>query len=337
MALAVLAIICLVAATLLLLLLLVVRRVMLAREEGRHAEAATRVRPAAIAFIAADEPLPSGLSAYDQTVLAEQLRRYSQNLSGEASERIALYFRGSDAQRHALAGLRSRRRWRRADAAFALGDMAAAETAPALLQALEDPSRVVRTAAARSLGRLHADEAATPLIHALVTHSVPRGVAGSALLRMGPKITPQLRQLAATPEPDVQAVAVTLLGLVGDSHDTDVVDRALHDPSAEVRAAAAEALGRIGTPLSEAELEAALDDRARHVRAAAAASLGEIGTRAALERLIGVARTDEFRPARAAARAATKLDLAAVRAAAAEPGAGPHLHEAADRAALRAR
>jgi HEAT repeat protein len=332
---AVIAVIGLVTATVLLLLLLVLRRAVLTHDERRRVDAAARVRPAAIAFIAADEPLPADLSAYDQTVLAEQLRRYSKSLSGEASARIAFYFRGSAALRHALAGLQSRRSWRRADAAFALGDMAVAETVPALLRALDDRSRVVRTAAARSLGRLHADEAAIPLIQALVAHSVPRGVAGDALLRMGPKIVPQLRELAAAPEPDVQAVAVTLLGLVGDSRDADVVGHTLHDPSAEVRAAAAEALGRIGTPVSEAELQTALDDRVRHVRAAAATSLGEIGTRSALERLLDQARRDEFRPARAAARAATRLDVGAVRAAAAEPGAGPHLHEAADRAALR--
>jgi len=331
-----LAVIGLVAATLLLLLLLVVRRVLLARQERRHAEVATRLRPVAIAFIAADEPLPDDLSAYDQTVLAEQLRRYSQTLSGEASERIASYFGDSEALHDALAALRSRRSWRRADAAFALGDMAVAETAPELLGALEDRSRVVRTAAARGLGRLRATEAATPLVLALVEHRVPRGVAGNALLRMGSAIAPQLRELATPPEPEIQAIAVTLLGLVGDSRDADTVSRALHDPSADVRTAAAEALGRIGTPKSEPELEAALDDRARYVRAAAATSLGEIGSHSTLQRLLDLARTDEFRPARAAARAATKLDPAAVHAAAEERDAGPHLHEAADRAALRA-
>jgi hypothetical protein len=47
-----------------------------------------------------------------------------------------------------------------------------------------------------------------------------------------------------------------------------------------------------------------------------------------------IARTDRFRPARAAAQAVAAIDPAALRAAAAEPGAGAHLHEAADLAAL---
>jgi len=328
-----LAVIGLVAATLLLLLLLVIRRVLLARQERRHAEAATRMRPVAIAFIGADEPLPDDLSAYDQTVLAGQLRRYSQTLSGEAAERIASYFRASEALQQALAGLRARRSWRRADAAFALGDMAVAETTPELLRALGDRTRIVRTAAVRGLGRLQAKEATEPMVRALVEHTVPRGVAGNALLRMGPVIVPELRELATTPEPEMQAVAVTLLGLLGSSRDADVVGEALHDSSADVRVAAAEALGRIGTPKSEPELEAALDDRARYVRAAAATSLGEIGSPSVLDRLLDLARTDEFRPARAAAL----LDAGALSAAAADRDAGPHIHEAADRLALRAR
>jgi HEAT repeat protein len=331
-----LAVIGLVAATLLLLLLLVVRRVLLARQERRHTEAATRMRPVAIAFIGADEPLPDDLSPYDQIVLAEQLRRYSQTLSGEAAERIASYFRASEALQRALAGLRARRSWRRADAAFALGDMAVAETTPELLRALGDRKRIVRTAAVRGLGRLQAKEATEPMVRALVEHTVPRGVAGNALLRMGPVIVPELRELATTPEPEMQAVAVTLLGLLGSSRDADVVGEALHDSSADVRVAAAEALGRIGTPKSEPELEAALDDRARYVRAAAATSLGEIGSPSVLDRLLDLARTDEFRPARAAARAAALLDAGVLSAAAADRDAGPHIHEAADRLALRA-
>jgi HEAT repeat protein len=205
----------LVATTVVLLLVLIVRRLLLARRERRHATAADWLLPVAIEFVAGDEPLPDGLSAYDQTVLAEQLRRYSQMLSGEATERIALYFRDSDALREARRGLHSRRAWRRADAAFALGDMGIDETTPDLLRALGDRKRIVRTAAARALGRLKAEEATVPLVEAFVDNRVPRGVAGDALLRMGPKIARQLRELAGSREIELQATALTLLGLVG--------------------------------------------------------------------------------------------------------------------------
>jgi HEAT repeat protein len=324
----------LVATTVVLLLVLIVRRLLLARRERRHATAADWLLPVAIEFVAGDEPLPDGLSAYDQTVLAEQLRRYSQMLSGEATERIALYFRDSDALREARRGLHSRRAWRRADAAFALGDMGIDETTPDLLRALGDRKRIVRTAAARALGRLKAEEATVPLVEAFVDNRVPRGVAGDALLRMGPKIAPQLRELAGSREIELQATALTLLGLVGGAGDSDVPLERLQDPAADVRVAAAEALGRIGSPDCEPALEDALDDRMRLVRAAAASSLGTIGSRDALPKLLDIARTDEFRAARAAAQAAVKLDFAIAQAAADAPDAGPHLREAVDRAAL---
>ncbi len=109
---------------------------------------------------------------------------------------------------------------------------------------------------------------------------------------------------------------------------------ALRDPAAEVRAAAARALGRIGTPAAEPALRAALDDRAHFVRAEAALSLGAINARPALPQLLTIARTDRFRPARAAAQAVAAIDPGTLRAAAAEPDAGAHLHEAADLAAL---
>jgi len=324
----------LIAATVALLLVLVVRRLLLARGERRYAEVAERLLPVAIEFVAGDQSPPKGLSAYEQTVLAQQLRRYAQMLTGEATERITSYFRGSAALGAARRRLRSRLAWQRADAAFALGDMGVDEVTPELLRALDDRKRIVRTAAARALGRLQAEEATVPLVEAFVEHRVPRGVAGDALLRIGSKIAPQLRDLAGSPEIELQATALTLLGLVGDAGDSDVALERLQDPAADVRVAAAEALGRIGSPHAEPALHVALDDRMRFVRAAAASSLGTIGARNALPKLIEIARTDEFQPARAAAQAAVKLDLVAAQAAAEAPDAGPHLHEAVDRAAL---
>ena len=110
--------------------------------------------------------------------------------------------------------------------------------------------------------------------------------------------------------------------------------RALRDPSAEVREAAAEALGRVGAYDAEVELTGRLDDRVRGVRAAAATALGQIDARPALPKLIELARTDIFRPARAAARAVARIDPVALERVALDPDASRHLQEAADRQAL---
>jgi HEAT repeat protein len=163
---------------------------------------------------------------------------------------------------------------------------------------------------------------------------VPNGVAGQALVQLGPAAVPDLRALATHPSSRLRATAVALLGLVGDSSDGRMAVEALEDPSADVRAAAAGALGRVGGAAAEPALRTILDDRIHFVRAEAAGSLGRIGSKEAVPRLLEMARTDRFRPARAAAEAVARISPRALAAAAAEPGAGPHLHQAADLSAL---
>jgi hypothetical protein len=318
------------AAALLMLLVLAVRRIVLARRHRRHAESERRVRPLALAIVEGSEGEPPALSAGDQAVLAEVLGRYSRTLTGEADRRIAAYFRESPVLASATRELGSWRMWRRAAAAYALGDMRCTEAAPALLRALDDDKPEVRGAVARSLGRLGVNEAALPLIEALASRRVSTEVAGEALIELGSGVVPELRHMAGHPDWQIRAAAITLLGLVGDSGDSPVGVEALRDSSADVRRAAAEALGRIGSSDADAALRATLDDRAHVVRAAAAESLGVIGSRAAAPELLQVAQTDEFRPAHAAAEALARIDPRGLAAAAAEPGAGSHLHEAAD-------
>ena len=113
----------LVAVAFILLVALAVRRVALARRDRRRLEAERRVRPLAIALIEDEEADLPALSAYDQQALADVLARYSRKLSGEAGTRIGAYFRTSAALRAARGELGSRNAWRRAQAAYRLGDM----------------------------------------------------------------------------------------------------------------------------------------------------------------------------------------------------------------------
>jgi len=66
------------------------------------------------------------------------------------------------------------------------------------------------------------------------------------------------------------------------------------------------------------------------VRLHAARALGRIGEQQAVPALLDQARGDRFEAARSAAQALAVCDPAALLRAAAAPGAGPHLHEAAD-------
>jgi HEAT repeat protein len=323
-----------VALALLLLITLAIRRVALGRRGRRYAVALQRVRPIAIALVEGQDRERPMLSSTEQDVLADVLGRYSRKLTGAADARIADYFRANNALARPLRELRNRRSWHRAAAAYRLGDMACDEAAPALLTALGDRNRAVRAATARSLGRLGIIDAAKPLVEALVSRQVPRGVAGQALVELGPGAVPELKAIAQHPSWRLRRTAVALLGLVGGSAETSIAVDALGDPSADVRAAAAGALRRIGGATAEPALRTVLDDRIHFVRAEAAESLGVIGSALSVPRLLEMARTDRFRPARAAAQAMARIDRKALAAAALEPGAGPHLHQAADLSAV---
>lgn len=313
--------------------ILVARRVSLASGERRRAAATERLLPLALELVEGERARPPKLSRSDQVVLSSLLGSYARLLRGTARENIGAYFRGSAALRHELAALHSRRSWRRATAAFVLGDMASGSAVPALLDALADRSREVRTAAARSLGRLRAVESVEPVVLALARKTVPRSVAGKALLDLGEPALPELRRLLAAGDAPTRATAAELLGLMGGAGDAETLAAGLQDASAEVRAAAARALGRVGASASAASLRATLDDRVPFVRLAAAGSLGVLGDREAVPQLLAQARHDGFDAAHAAARALLAIDPAVVARAAVEPGAGAHLHEAADLAA----
>jgi HEAT repeat protein len=145
--------------SLLLILVLVIRRSFLARRAGRRDALVARLRPMALAFVDGEstKPVPD-LQGTEAEVFAALLDGYARLLSGEARERIAAYFEAS--------GGVDARAWKRASAAFTLGDMCSLRAAPSLIRGLDDRARDVRMAARRSLGRLGALDAIEPLISA---------------------------------------------------------------------------------------------------------------------------------------------------------------------------
>ena len=322
-------------ASLLLILVLVVRRWRVTSAHRRDERLTRELRPAAIELIESDgaDP-PAGLGHDEKAVFAGLLAGYGRQLRGLSRERIVAYFESSGAVTEQMARLERGRSWRRAAAAFALGDMGSTQAAPNLLRALDDRSGDVRMAAARSLGRIGATEAITPLVAAAVMGRVPRDVAKLALLDIGPAALPELVRLTDQPEEPIRASAVELVGLIGSADDTAAILDRLTDPAAAVRVAAAGALGRLGAAEARDALVRALEDRAPAVRVAAANALGGIGGHQASEALLSVARSDTFEAAHAAAEALSRVDPRLVLQVAVAPDAGPHLVEAADRLAL---
>lgn len=316
------------------LAVLVTRRVLLAGRQHRSAE--ERLKPLALAVAFEEETEIPALSKGDAVVLAALLGQFSARLRGGSRERIADYFERHGHVRDEIENLSGPKAWRRATAAYVLGDMGSRLATPGLVEALQDSEREVRSAAARSLGRLEAPEGIEPLVAALFAQRVPRGVVGQALLALGPAAVPSLLPLLAHPQLEVRASATELIGLLGGAGEARLLVDLLEDSSVGVRERAALALGRLGASEALNGLERALADRAPPVRAAAAEALGMIGNPHAFPLLLDVARDDVFAPAGAAAHALARLAPDRLQEVAREPDAGPYVREAADTAALEA-
>jgi HEAT repeat protein len=323
--------------TALTVVLLAIRRVWLARVDRRRREQSVVLRPAVMKILDGGDP-PTGLSSPDSALLVDLLGRYALQLRGESSARITRYFEERGDVDAEIARLRKRRAWRRATSAHRLGDMGSAKAIEPLLERLtEDGDRAVRAAAARSLGRLGGPAAAPALVASLAQKSIPAGVASQAVLALGAPSLPFLRDIARSSTAHERAVVLELIGELGGAGDERLLLECLKDPSAEVRAAAARGLRNLAGPRAAAALRAALADRIVFVRLAAAEALGALGDLEAAPALIELARSEpNFDAAAAAARAAARIDPAAVTAAARDPqAAGPHLLEAADRLLAR--
>jgi HEAT repeat protein len=320
-------------ASVLLLGLLVTRRFGLRRIEMRRTRGQSELRPAVLAFLDSGAPLPTTSGPAEQELLVDALASYASKLRGSPRARVAAYLEATGAVAHEVGALHDRKGWRRATAAYRLGDMASSDAVEPLLVALDDEDRDVRAAAARSLGRLQGARAVEPLLAALVGRRIPQAIVRWALLQIGEAALPRLREIAERGQPEERAGAVQMIGLLGDATDAAVAQARLRDTSAAVREQAALALGRLGRSADVAELLRALDDRVPSVRTAAAESLGRLRDERAIQALRDHARRDRFEPARAAAYALARLDPELVISEA--PGGGIHLQEAADLLAQR--
>ncbi|HEY7071680.1 MAG TPA: HEAT repeat domain-containing protein [Acidimicrobiales bacterium] len=322
-------------ANLALVVLIAGRRMRARRYARRDGRLLAQLRRPALELVdgdgAADPPVLDGQEA---RVFVEILSHYGRQVRGEPHDRIVAYFETHGVVDEQLRRLGHQRAWVRATAAYTLGDTGAPRAAPALVACLDDRSPDVRAAACRSLGRLGAIEAIEPIVAAGVSRRVPGAVVRLALFDVGPPAVTPLVALCGHDEPRVRAAAVQLVGLLGDATSGTAIDGLLADPEASVRAAAAAALGRLGAGHARDDLVVALGDGVAEVRTEAARALGQIGGRTACGALVGVARDDAFEPAHAAAEALAVLDPALVSRLAGEPGAGPHLREAAGRVAL---
>lgn len=326
----------LLAGVVLAVVICVVVVVMLAHRlaDSRHdySDAEARLESTAMEIAFGDRVTP--VAAGDVAVLSGLLRRYSTRVNGEAGDRVNSWL-----LRHGRVGLEldrltHRHSWRRATAAYLLGDMGAVVADAALMTALEDSAAEVRAAAARSLGRLKVAPAVPALVAALEAGTIPRGIAAYALYQIGTPSIPSLLALLASDDSFVRSTAAELVGLLGDANHASLLLGLADDTDPSVRAQAARALGRLGAASVFATLASLLEDDDDEVQAAAAQALGSLSDPRASRLLLKMADEAAFSPGRAAASALGRIDRDLLARAAGRHDASPHLRAAADTAAL---
>ena len=222
---------------------------------GQLREQAASAIPALVAILGDATvigPVECGMSHWlRQALLAkpEEWRKLTTSPGREAS--MALARMGKAAQDPLIAALRASAPRARANAAYALGEIAPrsirAKAVPPLVDALRDDEEEVRDASAHALGEIESPEAVEPLLGAL-------------------------RDSAAR----VRATSAWALGEIEDRQAVDGLAGALKDEDAQVRSQAAWALGEIADPRAAAPLAGALKDPSVEVRKHAAWALGEM-------------------------------------------------------------
>ena len=181
------------------------------------------------------------------------------------------------------------RGWRRQGALVSLGRMHAAESIPALAEALEDGDADIRIAALRGLGRTGLSEAAEEILRRVAqgTLHVPTAPLQNALLgccRANPNL---LLSYIRRADDQVRPTLARVLGEVA----TPALDEELlllaSDPLSEVRASAARALGAAKPRLALTALSNLATDETWFVRLRAVVAMGELNDPRSIPVLIG--------------------------------------------------
>jgi HEAT repeat protein len=151
-----------------------------------------------------------------------------------------------------------------------VGDFRAVEP---LIDALKDPTSVVRSHSVTALGKIGGPQACPAVISALKAEAVRNALdigvcyrAIEALHRLGEAAAEFLISALKHPDTAIRRKAATLLGKTGEVGAVDLLIGALKDEHPRVRSRAAHALGRIGSPSAVKPLTVALKDPAPNVR-----------------------------------------------------------------------
>jgi len=259
--------------------------------EGYRRSRRRALEPKVLAWAHGSEPsliaaIGGPVRRRDREVLERVLLDHAQRVRGVEQRRLNQALEELGYVDRFLEGLRSRRWWRRADAAEKLGLAGAIRATAALSEAMRDESPEVRMRAAKALGLLGSEASVRELVHALQeTNRWSTIRIADILTGMGRKVVEELTATFPSLVLPGKLAVLDILGRVRPLHVAPWLIERLDDPESDVRARACHALGCIGDPNRAYGLTRALDDPDWPVRAMAAKALGRIRHTAAIPAL----------------------------------------------------
>ncbi len=293
-------------ASLVVMLVLVVSRFINERGEAKRVLQRKQLQAALIQFTADEDEaaLVGRIKATLPDVVVDVSSEFLDLLRGEERRQIEAILERTGVPTFVRRVLREGNDAKRLHAAELAIAFPAPETLDALHNAMADPSREVRIAAAISLAQL----GALPDLGTTLKRIGPRGQRSRRLIELFQEISPsradELKNLAAdqTAPTFVRAAAVDALSLSGDYQLIPFYEEMASSASSEIAASAIRALGRCGHPASAQRLLAALESGDWEVRAEAAEAIGRIGVTDAAEPLLALMNDDEWTVRYAAAK-----------------------------------
>ena len=209
---------------------------------------------------------------------------------------------------------KARRESKRMSAASYLAVIASPEVEWALIEALDSKNAEIKVQAAGGLATIRSERAVGKLVHMLLSEKpwVAARIADQ-LVSFGPGAVPMLMENIRDEhgghlvEHGTIAVAIRVLGYIGDRRAGTAIEPMLEHSNLEVRIAAANALGTAGHVASVPLLIHALEDPAWQVRARAAASLGSFGDPTSLAPMAAALSDDSWWVRQNSAEALTEI------------------------------
>lgn len=204
-------------------------------------------------------------------------------------------------------------RWERALAADRLGAMgASAGSIEALIRALKDPGKEVRSVALRSLARITDEHSLPTLVKELPQMVHPEeGVFANtfknAVIRMGESLLPTLLPQLKVYDPRTLSLVVDSLGEIGSKKAIPYLIPLLSHSDPEVRAKTAKALGKIHDPSIIPNLLEMREEPVWYVRLQVCRALGLLGDFRGIDFLMNRLIDENWQVRAAAAEALLKI------------------------------